>query len=550
MTRRAIAGIALMMLITFGACSSSSDGEVAASDPAGGGDTASPDADTPEEVVDLGDLARIGTDDPLNQDSLAPGAERMRFSVPIEVAPGQNNIAFTGPVDHPDVPGWVTRISTNIMRPDGSVPPVDIIHLHHGVWLNQGEQDITRPGLPERMYAAGEEKTVGNMPLGYGYFNDPEDDWIINYMLHNAIPAPETIHIVYDLDFIPADVPEAADIAEARPVWLDVDNGSIYPIFDALLDADTDGDGLYTFPTDTAEAEAAGVGRWVADKNYQLLAGAGHLHPGGLFVDIFLERDGAAAEPGSAAADNAEGNRTHLFRSEAVYYEPAGPVSWDVSMTATPADWRIDLRAGDTLDISTTYDVSKASWYEAMGIFVLWATEEPGGSDPFVDDVNLPGEVTHGELPENDNHGGEDTGLPDPRDIPSGEVADVIGIADFVYEEGDISEGDAETIPVVNQGETITFDNSFDNEQENGIWHTVTACEAPCTASTGVAFPIADGRVQFDSGELGTGGPPTADRVDWATPADLDPGTYTYFCRVHPFMRGAFRVVEPAATTS
>jgi plastocyanin len=29
----------------------------------------------------------------------------------------------------------------------------------------------------------------------------------------------------------------------------------------------------------------------------------------------------------------------------------------------------------------------------------------------------------------------------------------------------------------------------------------------------------------------------------WKTPKSLSPGTYTYFCRVHPFMRGAFRVV-------
>ena len=26
------------------------------------------------------------------------------------------------------------------------------------------------------------------------------------------------------------------------------------------------------------------------------------------------------------------------------------------------------------------------------------------------------------------------------------------------------------------------------------------------------------------------------------TPADLPPGRYSYFCRVHPFMRGAFKV--------
>jgi plastocyanin len=34
-----------------------------------------------------------------------------------------------------------------------------------------------------------------------------------------------------------------------------------------------------------------------------------------------------------------------------------------------------------------------------------------------------------------------------------------------------------------------------------------------------------------------------ANRIDWTTPKNLSPGDYTYFCRVHPFMRGAFRVV-------
>jgi plastocyanin len=31
--------------------------------------------------------------------------------------------------------------------------------------------------------------------------------------------------------------------------------------------------------------------------------------------------------------------------------------------------------------------------------------------------------------------------------------------------------------------------------------------------------------------------------VTWKTPRSLTPGTYTYFCRIHPFMRGSFRVV-------
>ena len=31
--------------------------------------------------------------------------------------------------------------------------------------------------------------------------------------------------------------------------------------------------------------------------------------------------------------------------------------------------------------------------------------------------------------------------------------------------------------------------------------------------------------------------------VVYKTPKSLTPGTYTYFCRIHPFMRGSFRVV-------
>ena len=80
------------------------------------------------------------------------------------------------------------------------------------------------------------------------------------------------------------------------------------------------------------------------------------------------------------------------------------------------------------------------------------------------------------------------------------------------------------------------------------MWHSITSCKAPCTASTGIAYPLADATVQFDSGQLGTAGAPTAGRDTWSTPTDLDPGTYTYFCRVHPFMRGAFRVVPPASS--
>jgi plastocyanin len=62
-----------------------------------------------------------------------------------------------------------------------------------------------------------------------------------------------------------------------------------------------------------------------------------------------------------------------------------------------------------------------------------------------------------------------------------------------------------------------------------------------------VSYPLANGPAHFDSGQLGfgpTGYTAATNRADWFTPAGLRPGTYAYFCRVHPFMRGAFRVAR------
>jgi plastocyanin len=101
---------------------------------------------------------------------------------------------------------------------------------------------------------------------------------------------------------------------------------------------------------------------------------------------------------------------------------------------------------------------------------------------------------------------------------------------------------EAASVPAVVEGGSLTFRNS---DSRLGIPHTVTACKAPCDLSTGIAYPIANGQPRFDSGELGQFGPPSSGQVTWSTPTNLPPGTYTYFCRIHPFMRGAFRVVKP-----
>jgi hypothetical protein len=137
-----------------------------------------------------GDASVAGTDAP-PADAMAidtpivdyPGVEHLHFSYgPLDVLPGQNNIEISGKkVPKPDVDGYIVGIRPNLRHPDGSVPGVDVIHLHHGVWLNASAKDSTS-ALPERLFATGEEKTIFTMPQGYGYAYKATDKWIINYM--------------------------------------------------------------------------------------------------------------------------------------------------------------------------------------------------------------------------------------------------------------------------------------------------------------------------------------------------------------------------------
>jgi hypothetical protein len=177
-----------------------------------------------------------------------------------------------------------------------------------------------------------------------------------------------------------------------------------------------------------------------------------------------------------------------------------------------------------------------------MGIMVAYMADSGPGYDPFKRRVDYPGKPTHGHLAENDNHGGGKTNLPDPRQLPDGHQigGGQVDILDFKYAIGDLSlAGVNGRPPVIPRGQSATFRN-LEGDADR-LYHSITSCKAPCNRKTGIAYPIADGPVQFDSNTLGARIPAVGTN-EWTTPDNLKPGTYTYFCRIHPFMRGAFRV--------
>jgi plastocyanin len=94
--------------------------------------------------------------------------------------------------------------------------------------------------------------------------------------------------------------------------------------------------------------------------------------------------------------------------------------------------------------------------------------------------------------------------------------------------------------PKVPKGTPMRFVNA---DQAANIRHSVTTCRWPCNGPYVGNYPLPDG--VWDSDTLGY------DPVDGGNPnpvatmsKDLKVGKYAYFCRIHPWMRGAFEVVK------
>jgi hypothetical protein len=503
---------------------------------------------------------------PVRQPSPPPGAQVLKYKFgPLKIQPGQNLINVDLQKERPNVDGWIVGFMPGLIdAKTGKSPPVSEVHLHHAVWLVDFKPT----------FAVGEEKTNYYAPQGYGWRYTTQQTWVINHMVHDLVGGSHTVYITYTMWFIPDSAPEAAGIHEISTQWMDVEGPKPYPVFNALKGSGKNG--KFTFPDDAKnpypDRPANPRNVWVANRDATLVGTSGHLHPGGLWTDLDITRDGRTVR---------------IFRSRANYYEPSGAVSWDVAMSAAGPNWRVHIKKGDILSVHATYDTTKASWYEVMGIMVVQVTkDDEGGVDPFTDQVDQTDYLTHGRLAENKDPAGVrrvNTAYANSIRLRQGPFISKVVIRNFGFSQGDLLvSGKRGLPPSVPQGGSLTFVN-----RDNPLavrFHTVTSCKAPCNKGSGIGFPLANGAGLFDSGELGYGptvnlgglldggdnavpltavvDKPTAKSncagvpglakaisvgcvgaITWKTPTNLAPGTYTYFCRIHPFMRGAFRVV-------
>jgi hypothetical protein len=453
--------------------------------------------------------------------------------------------------------GMVTAIEPGMRRAqDGGEPTHQDAHIHHAHWFTMkpgSETDNYFSGLAEWQFGNGDEETKADVrqrtaaepkgPIYGGYVSGTEPQTLI-YMLHNKTAQPMVVYIMLEVTFIHGTLDQLNELGK-RP-YHDLTGVLFGRTFDVPRDRKSK-DGTY----ETVEDDPKGVIEWTSPIDGTIIGTGGHLHPGGLRV--IAENYGSKQRP---CPDQGGGyGGTVLLKSDALWRKGV-PFTEDFQMEVTHPAWRAPIHEGDRLRISGTYENKKHAWYTAMtheGFYIDESQPPKGRCEPYLvgkaakRDINPTAGVRNrswGHHP-TDKYCGKRFGQrpcnrPERPSEP-GPVTDQVSIANFQYYPGDFSLGGEMGLrPQVPKGEPLRFVNL---DQAANIRHSVTTCPWPCNGPYVANYPLPDG--VWDSGTLGY------DPIDGGSPnpvstmsGNLPVGKYSYFCRIHPWMRGAFEVVK------
>ena len=509
-----------------------------------------------------------------------PGTvKKMRFWYGPYVMPAgwdANRVDLDIPVNN----GMILQVEPELrISPDWKEPSRQVGHIHHAHWfaLDPGnEEDNYTGGNTEWIFGNGDEETradfmersnaVKNGPF-YGEYIGLAGPQAMIYMLHNKTAETRLGYVVLNVTFKYGTIEQLnATGREHRDV-----SGVLFGrTFDVPRQAKKNPDGEWNTTEDHpggGHSAPAKPIEWTSSITGTMIGTGSHLHPGG--NRVIVENLGSEESP---CRDDGRGyGGTLLLKSDLLNREAR--FSEDYQMEVTRPSWRAPIREGDRIRITGVYKNKRNAWYMAMthqGIYIDEAQPPKGRCKPYLvgkDRKKRVREKVRGRAgqmriirrrldptegvpnrpwgPELDTFCGKQWGF-DPCEPPfqtpeSGPAASRVVIANFQYLPGGrTAPGDMALPPTVKQGSSLTFVNG---DQQANIRHSVTTCRYPCNGRYVSNYPHADGR--WDSGDLGydpiTGGStnPVA-----STPPDLPVGKYAYYCRMHPFMRGEFRVVK------
>lgn len=476
--------------------------------------------------------------------------------------------------------GWdANRLDLNVPIPEGMVlsiepelrmaedmtePPRQVAHIHHAHWftLNPGsETDNYFGGNADWMFGNGDEETKADFqqrsaaePKGpiYGSEIDASEPGPVIYMLHNKTAQTQVAYIALDITFIHGSEQELEEVEEDGREYNDITGVLFGRTFDVPRDPDSK-DGTFEQPEDDPE----GYIEWTSPVDGTLIGTGSHVHPGGLRV--ITENYGSEERPCPDAGNGYGG--TVLLKSDVIGRRGV-KYSEDYQTEVTRPSFRSPIREGDRIRIAGIYENKEHAWYTAMthaGFYIDEAQPPQGRCKPYL--VGKDAKLTDRKgkrrvrvfdgvpnrpwgAQQTDTVCGRKYGEP-PCEKPEkpyqpGLTADQVNIVNFQYQPGDMALSGQAGAPVqVKRGTSLQFVNL---DQALGIRHSATTCKWPCNGTYVANYPHPDG--VWDSGTLGydavDGGSPNPVSE---TPPDLPVGKYSYFCRIHPWMRGTFEVV-------
>jgi plastocyanin len=511
---------------------------------------------------------------------------------PYQLQPGNDMTRLA--LDVPLGTGFLTRFSYHLIDVATGEEPTNLqVHIHHGLWFNMpGYMSLVTQ--TKFVFGTGEERThydfderAAAQPGGphYGLFFDPLHLDLLVLMLHNKEEKARVMKVVLDAEFVYGDAASIKAAASCdNPPGLEGDGclaGADFHnleghLWGAQFDVprDPQGTGEYIFPPGQAyhfqqfvdayipliQHTAPGVlvdTAWVAEYDATYIAAAGHVHPGGEATIVVNEGPEGSGCEADLDHDGLPG--VTLFRSDKFDRNPASwPWSEDFQMGVTKPDWRAPVHQGDRLAEFGVYANRDHPGYQQMtftsSYFDPLQPPPPrhegcvlsdyapyllsGQGDPVQTIMNRPWDTPL--LPMCGVEGEGASGpCETPLTPPPAFATDAVGIGDFQYVSAGTPLG---AVPVIHHGQSITF---TDLDVAQVVRHTVTSCPWPCDGTYTANYPLPDGT--FDSNKLGNLDlidfgtvPPT---TQWSTPPDLQPGWYSYYCRIHPDMRGQFEVV-------
>jgi hypothetical protein len=267
---------------------------------------------------------------------------------------------------------FLTGTQVDLVFEDGRSANLDQgLMLHHIVAFNSGRDDATcgrdTPigSLGERFFAAGNERTGGAFPQGFGYhYGADRVAGAIEIMNHSD--QPQVVYVRTQVNWVPD---STAGMKPVRPVWLDENNcrDSAYPV---------------------VAGPSNKIWRWTSTLTGRVVLAGGHVHNGGIKIDFANETTGR-----------------HLCTSYAGYGTKAAYQGSVESMTTCIWDRLGTVRAGEVLSIDTFYDPPEAQ-SDVMGIVLayVYETDDLAGGTPAPAEPPAPAWPPPGGVPSGHSH--------------------------------------------------------------------------------------------------------------------------------------------------